>query len=179
MARQNPKITEYVTEKVEEEDTIFSSLDMGYEEEDDIPYEYERIRLTELDDQETYTGRPVITEVQSFTIDDDGEEVTKYRCKLFLIDDEEEEMLEININLKANGDVQTNIRKGAVLYDFITSIKELESPGFASLFNRINKVDLKEFRDFLNDCSEATIKCLERQGGSFTYNSFIFTNIKG
>ena len=179
MARQNPKITEYVTEKVEEEDTIFSSLDMGYEEEDDIPYEYERIRLTELDDQETYTGRPVITEVQSFTIDDDGEEVTKYRCKLFLIDDDEEEMLEININLKANGDVQTNIRKGAVLYDFITSIKELESPGFASLFNRINKVDLKEFRDFLNDCSEATIKCLERQGGSFTYNSFIFTNIKG
>lgn len=179
MARQNPKITEYVTEKVEEEDTIFSSLDMGYEEEDDIPYEYERIRLTELDDQETYTGRPVMTEVQSFTIDDDGEEVTKYRCKLFLIDDEEEEMLEININLKANNDVQTNIRKGAVLYDFITSIKELESPGFASLFNRINKVDLKEFRDFLNDCSEATIKCLERQGGSFTYNSFIFTKIKG
>ena len=179
MARQNPKITETVTETIKEEDTIFSSLDMGYEEEDDIPYEYERIRLTELDDQETYTGRPVMTEVQSFTIDDDGEEVTKYRCKLFLIDDEEEEMLEININLKTGNDTQTNIRKGAVLYDFITSIKELESPGFASLFNRINKVDLKEFRDFINDCSEATIKCLERQGGSFTYNSFIFTNIKG
>jgi len=65
------------------------------------------------------------------------------------------------------------------LYDFITSIKELESPGFASLFNRINKVDLKEFRDFINGCSEATLKCLERQGGNFVYNSFIFTKIKG
>ena len=179
MARQTQKVTEFVREQVEEEETIFSSLDMGYEEEDNLPYEYERIRLTDLEDQETYTGRPVMTEVQSFTIDDDGEEVTKYRCKLYLIDDEEEEMLEININLKKYGDVQTNIRKGAVLYDFITSIKDLESPGFASLFNRINKVDLKEFRDFINGCSEATLKCLERQGGNFVYNYFILTKIKG
>ena len=92
MARQTQKVTEFVREQVEEEETIFSSLDMGYEEEDNLPYEYERIRLTDLEDQETYTGRPVMTEVQSFTIDDDGEEVTKYRCKLYLIDDEEEEM---------------------------------------------------------------------------------------
>ena len=70
-------------------------------------YLYERIRLNELGDGDEYIGKPLLLPVE--TVQFDEEEDPRYRARLLLIDDEEEEYMEININVKQKGDVQTNV----------------------------------------------------------------------
>lgn len=172
-----------VEETVENNRTFFPSLECSYEENifENLPANAERMVLSELSPDDEFMGKPLLSEIQTVTFDDDGEEVTKYRCQLIILDDDEEEpeYLIINLNLKANDDIQTNIRKGSVLYDFIASIRELEQPGIMSHYNKINRVNLKEFRDFINDVGVASVKVLGRTlGNGAMYNSFKFTELK-
>lgn len=180
MALKNKTEEKLATKEELENNTIFTSLELDNDESfDAIPSDYEVLPLSDLSDEDEYTGRPVMTPVQAFTIDDDGEETTKHRCQLFLIDDDAEEYLRININLKKEGDIQENIRRGSVLYDFIGSIRELEAPGIMSQYNTIKKVDLGQFREYVNSKKTASVKVITREfnGGMSFYNSFKFTEV--
>ena len=168
------------TREEKEQNTIFTSLELDNDESfDAIPSDYDMLPLSDLSDEDEYKGRPVMTPVTSFTIDQDGDETTKYQCQLFLVDDDAEEYLRININLKKEGDIQENIRRGSVLYDFIGSIRELEAPGIMAQYNTIRKVDLSQFRDFINNQTKASVKVITREfnGGLSFYNSFKFTEV--
>ena len=157
--------------------TIFTGTELDYEEIVEIPEGYEKAELKDFEDGTLITGRPEMASVTSFTFDDDGEEKTVNRFKLFIFKDDEKLYVEININLKNDGDIHKNVRKGSVLFDFITSILELENAGSVGKSNIIRNVNLAEYREFVNRLGEMTIQVKEKTG-SYVFYSFIVRDVK-
>jgi len=156
--------------------TIFTGTELDYEEIVDIPDGYEKAELKDFQDGTLIRGRPEMSSVTSYTFDDDGEEKTVNRFKLFIFKDDEKIYVEINVNLKNDGDIHKNIRKGSVLFDFITSILELENPGSVGKSNILRNVNLAEYREFVNRMGEMTIQVKEKTG-SYVYYSFIVRDV--
>ena len=156
--------------------TIFTGTQLDYEEIVEIPEGYEKAELKDFEDGTLITGRPEMASVTSYTFDDDGEEKTVNRFKLFIFKDDEKLYVEINVNLKNDGDIHKNIRKGSVLFDFITSILELENPGSVGKSNILKNVNLAEYREFVNRLGEMTIQVKEKTG-SYVYYSFIVRDV--
>lgn len=161
----------------DDKQSIFTSTELDYEEIVDIPDGYEKAELKDFEDGTLITGRPEMSSVTSYTFDDDGEEKTVNRCKLFIFKDEEQVYVEININLKNGGDIHKNIRKGSVLFDFLTSILELENAGSVGKSNIIRNVNLAEYREFVNRLSEMTIEVKEKTG-TYVFYSFLIRDVK-
>ena len=138
-------------------------------------YLYERIRLNELGDGDEYIGKPLLLPVE--TVQFDEEEDPRYRARLLLIDDDEEEYLEININVKQKGDVQTNVHNASSLYALIGGIQNLSNPQWTTMFNRIKKVDLSEWEEYINKKESMTVEIVTKEGSSFSYNSFRITDL--
>ena len=157
--------------------SIFTSTELDYEEIVDIPDGYEKAELKDFEDGATITGRPEMSSVTSYTFDDDGEEVTINRFKLFIFKDEEQLYVEINVNLKNDGDIHKNIRKGSVLFDFLTSILELENAGTVGKSNIIRNANLSEYREFVNRLSEMSIEVKEKSG-TYVFYSFLVRDVK-
>ena len=157
--------------------TIFTGTELDYEEIVDIPDGYEKAELKDFKDGTLITGRPEMASVTSFTFDDDGEEKTVNRFKLYIFQDADQLYVEINVNLKNDGDIHKNVRKGSVLFDFLTSILELENAGSVGKSNILRNVDLSEYREFVNRLSEMTIQVKERSG-TYTFYSFIVRDVQ-
>ena len=138
-------------------------------------YSYTRINLNELDDQDEYEGRPLLLPVEVVQFDE--EEDPRYRSRLLLIDDEGEEYLQINLNLKQKGDVQTNVHNASSLYALIGGIQNLSNPQWTTMFNRIKKVNLEEWEDYINTKESMNVRIVEKQGSNFSYNSFRITSL--
>ena len=138
--------------------TIFTDTQLDYEEIVEIPDGYEKAELKDFEDGTLITGRPEMSSVTSFTFDDDGEEKTVNRFKLYLFQDDNQLYIEININLKNDGDNHKNIRKGSVLFDFLKIIIELENTGSVGKSNIIRNVNLAEYRELVNRIREMTIQ---------------------
>lgn len=157
--------------------SIFTSTQLDYEEIVEIPEGYEKAELKDFEDGTLITGRPQMSSVTSYTFDYDGEEKTVNRFKLFIFKDDEQLYVEINVNLKNDGDLHKNIRKGSVLFDFLTSILELENAGSVGKSNVVRNVDLAEYREFVNRLSEMTIEVKEKSG-TYVYYSFIVRDVQ-
>ena len=157
--------------------SIFTSTQLDYEEIVEIPEGYEKAELKDFEDGTLITGRPQMSSVTSYTFDYDGEEKTVNRFKLFIFKDDEQLYVEINVNLKNDGDLHKNIRKGSVLFDFLTSILELENAGSVGKSNVVRNVDLAEYREFVNRLSKMTIQVKEKSG-SYVYYSFIVRDVQ-
>ena len=157
--------------------TIFTGTELDFEEIVEIPEGYEKAELRDFEDGTLITGRPEMSSVTSYTFDDDGEEKTVNRFKLFIFKDDEKIYVEINVNLKNDGDLHKNIRKGSVLFDFLTSILELENAGSVGKSNVVRNVDLAEYREFVNRLSEMTIQVKEKSG-TYVYYSFIVRDVQ-
>ena len=157
--------------------SIFTSTQLDYEEIVEIPEGYEKAELKDFEDGTLITGRPQMSSVTSYTFDYDGEEKTVNRFKLFIFKDDEQLYVEINVNLKNDGDLHKNIRKGSVLFDFLTSILELENAGSVGKSNVVRNVDLAEYREFVNRLSEMTIQVKEKSG-TYIYYSFIVRDVQ-
>lgn len=157
--------------------SIFTSTQLDYEEIVEIPEGYEKAELKDFEDGTLITGRPQMSSVTSYTFDYDGEEKTVNRFKLFIFKDDEQLYVEINVNLKNDGDLHKNIRKGSVFFDFLTSILELENAGSVGKSNVVRNVDLTEYREFVNRLSEMTIQVKEKSG-TYVYYSFIVRDVQ-
>lgn len=157
--------------------SIFASTELDYEEIVDIPDGYEKAELKDFEDGALITGRPEMSSVTSFTFDDDGEEKTVNRFKLFIFKDDEKIYVEINVNLKNGGDLHKDIRKGSVLFDFLTSILELENAGTVGKSNIIRNANLAEYREFVNRLEEMTIEVKEK-AGTYVYYSFVVRDVQ-
>ena len=157
--------------------TIFTGTELDFEEIVEIPEGYEKAELRDFEDGTLITGRPEMASVTSYTFDDDGEEKTVNRFKLFIFKDDEKVYVEINVNLKNDGDIHKDIRKGSVLFDFITSILELENAGSVGRSNILQSVNLAEYREFVNNLGEMTIQVKEKSG-SYIYYSFIVRDVQ-
>lgn len=157
--------------------TIFTGTELDFEEIVEIPEGYEKAELRDFEDGTLITGRPEMSLVTSYTFDDDGEEKTVNRFKLFIFKDDEKIYVEINVNLKNDGDLHKNIRKGSVLFDFITSILELENAGSVGRSNILRNVNLAEYREFVNSLDEMTIQVKEKSG-TYIYYSFLVRDVQ-
>lgn len=157
--------------------TIFTGTQLDYEEIVEIPEGYEKAELKDFEDGTLIRGRPEMASVSSFTFDDDGEEKTVNRFKLYIFQDADKIYVEINVNLKNDGDIHKNVRKGSVLFDSLTSILELENAGSVGKSNILRNVDLSEYREFVNRLSEMTIQVKERSG-TYTFYSFIVRDVQ-
>ena len=182
MAVKKTKSEEFLdfieAEKVQEAPSL-PSVEAEFVEETNAQYGdwylYERIRLNELGDGDEYMGKPLLLPVE--TVQFDEEEDPRYRARLLLIDDDEEEYLEININVKQKGDVQTNVHNASSLYALIGGIQNLSNPEWTNMFNRIKRVDLSEWEDYINSKESMTVEIKEKSGSNFTYNSFRITSL--
>ena len=165
-------------EKVEDEPKL-PSVEAEFVEETNAEqgdwYFYERVRLNEYEDGDEYEGKPLLLPVE--TVQFDEEEDPRYRARLLLIDDEAEEYLEININVKQKGDIQTNVHNASSLYALIGGIQNLNNPQWTTLFNRIKKVDLSEWEEYINSKESMTVEIVTKSGSNFTYNSFRITQL--
>ena len=181
MAVKKTKSEEFLDyiEKVEDEPkSELPSVEADFVEETGMDYDwysYTRINLNELDDQDEYEGRPLLLPVEVVQFDE--EEDPRYRSRLLLIDDEGEEYLQINLNLKQKGDVQTNVHNASSLYALIGGIQNLSNPQWTTMFNRIKRVDLSEWETYLNNKESMTVEIVEKQGSNFSYNSFRITDL--
>ena len=155
--------------------THFQSIELDYEEESPL-LEYNKLDISQLEEDDYYSGKPELSQVETYTYDNDGKEETKHRLHLFLIDEEEEEYLDIRINLKKPDDIQERIHHKSKLYALCCGLMELENPGVTQDMNIIKKVDINEFREFINNLSEMTIRVKTEYGNNFTYNTFIVTS---
>ena len=166
-------------EKVEDEPkSELPSVEADFVEETGMDYDwysYTRINLNELDDGDEYEGRPLLLPVE--TVQFDEEEEPRYRSRLLLIDDEGEEYLQINLNLKQKGDVQTNVHNASSLYALIGGIQNLSNPQWTTMFNRIKRVDLSEWETYINNKESMTVEIVTKEGSSFSYNSFRITDL--
>ena len=64
-----------------------------------------------------------------------------------------------------------------MLFDFITSILELENAGSVGRSNILRNVNLAEYREFVNSLDEMTIQVKEKSG-SYIYYSFIVRDVQ-
>ena len=181
MAVKKTKSEEFLDyiEKVEDEPkSELPNVEADFVEETGMDYDwysYTRINLNELDDGDEYEGRPLLLPVEVVQFDE--EEDPRYRSRLLLIDDEGEEYLQININLKQKGDVQTNVHNASSLYALIGGIQNLSNPQWTQMFNRIKKVDLSEWETYINNKESMTVEIITKSGSNFTYNSFRITDL--
>ena len=181
MAVKKTKSEEFLDyiEKVEDEPkSELPSVEADFVEETGMDYDwysYTRINLNELDDGDEYEGRPLLLPVEVVQFDE--EEDPRYRSRLLLIDDEGEEYLQINLNLKQKGDVQTNVHNASSLYALIGGIQNLSNPQWTTMFNRIKKVNLEEWEDYINTKESMNVRIVEKQGSNFSYNSFRITSL--
>lgn len=173
MARRSNEI-----ETVEEvQKTFFPGCELEQVEENPI-FEYNHIDISDLEDDEEYTGNPELSEIETYTFDDDGVEKTQHRLHLRLVDEEEEEYLDIRINLKKADDIQQRVHHKSKLYALCTGIMELENPGCTQGMNSIKTVNIGEFRKFINELTEMTVRIKTEYSTNFTYNSFIVTDVQ-
>ena len=181
MAVKKTKSEEFLDyiEKVEDEPkSELPSVEADFVEETGMDYDwysYTRINLNELDDGDEYEGRPLLLPVEVVQFDE--EEDPRYRSRLLLIDDEGEEYLQINLNLKQKGDIQTNVHNASSLYALIGGIQNLSNPQWTTMFNRIKRVDLSEWETYINSKESMTVEIVEKSGSNFTYNSFRITDL--
>ena len=180
MAVKKTKSEEFMefieAEKVQEAPSL-PSVEADFVEETGMDYDwysYTRINLNELDDGDEYEGRPLLLPVEVVQFDE--EEDPRYRARLLLIDDEGEEYLQINLNLKQKGDVQTKVHNASSLYALIGGIQNLSNPQWTTMFNRIKKVDLSEWETYINSKESMTVEIVTKTG-SFSYNSFRITDL--
>lgn len=163
----------------EKEQTSLFTVEMDYEEMIDVPEDYLQVRLNELEDKETFTGKPQISginkrEFETDQYDNNGNPImrTVYQIRLVLVNKEEEQYLDININLKQSDYQIQAIRKGSVLFDMIQSILEIENKGCTKGKNIFRNVNLKQFTDFINNnVNVMAVRNLERHG-RYNFNSF-------
>ena len=185
MARNKKEFAEPELEEQSTLKTHFPSTE-GKENDDDnnnylpLPQGYQQYKLRDLDDGETFDGKPMITGIREFTFNENGNDVKKYNCRFIIIDDNDECYCDINLNLKTGELIQKNIHKNSVLYDFMSSIMDLEQEGWSKQYKGgINKANLQEYIDFINDLSyiEITVKEVILDGLN-PFNSFKVTKVE-
>ena len=177
MAVKNKDVEVIEVIEVKDETEKLPQIEADYVEEDMTGewYSYTRASLNDFTDGDEYEGKPLLLPVEKVQFDDDQ---VRYRARLLLIDDEEEEYLQINLNVKQDSNIQTNVHNLSSLYALIGGIQNLNNPGWTKKYNRIKKVDLTEWEEYINSKESMTVEIIAKSGSNFTYNSFRVTNLE-
>ena len=165
-----------------DENTSMFDVEMDYEEIIEIPDDYLKVKLGDMSNGEVFVGAPQISGVITSEFDDgfdaNGNILTKtvHKIRLVITNEDREQYLDININLKSPDLNVKAVRKGSVLFDFIQSILELENPGRTEGKNVFKNINLQQFIDFIKGLKIIGVKNVERKG-SYNFNSFYVVQV--
>lgn len=164
--------------------SLFNTLEGENREVDEIyrqVEEMDQFYVNDMEDQDTFIGRILLSEIlenDKDVYDDNGqktgETVKKYESNLYIINDENEEVLMGRLNLKSKED-EVQFWKGSQGYDLIDSLEELNEPGAGGVFD-IYKMSFQELKDHVNQLGVVTVTIKEHTG-KFTYNTLRITKV--
>lgn len=193
MARKSKTETEDYVEVVKDEKELEDEMndflsEMGVEatwneEEDDgldIPTEFNRIELKNMEDEEEFEGKPSLSQIKVNTFKDKntGEEKTTYTISLVLKDEMVEEAYIYPINLKDDEPIQTNIKSASKLYSLIMGLMECKQKGVSRHYNELPRVNLDSVREMIGKYESMTVMCKTIYGQEFNWNNFRILDAK-
>ena len=144
-----------------------------------IPADYWERNLSQLPVGTIFAGKPYLgypERIEWEKKDEQGkptgEKQVNFQVKFFVIDDPSQEAYVIPINIKSDEAIHTNLYPASKLYALQMGLMELEAPGIARAYNRLD-VDLDTLREILSAMDEIYFKVIEVDGGNIgKYKSF-------
>lgn len=138
-----------------------------------VPGDYWERQLKQLPVNEIFAGKPYLGNIETIEWEDKqtGEKNVSHQLKLFVIDDVSKEAYVIPLNVKSTDIIQKNLYPASKLYALQMGLMELEAPGIASAFNRLD-VDLDVLRETLSQIETIYFKVIIIDSGDFSYKSF-------
>ena len=112
----------------------------------------EFILNTDMEDGMLFTGKPFLGEMYQF----DYEGNPNFRANLWIINNENKEVLKTQLKLKSMEDNLTFWNK-SVGFDIVDSIETLEDEKFKGKHNKLN-ISFKELYEYLNSLKEITVE---------------------
>lgn len=192
MAKKTKTNDEVVAEVVKDDSEVQSEMEdfmaeMGVEagwNDDfddglDIPSDYSEINLSEMFEEDVYSGNPHLSDVsvRKWTDKETGEEQENISCSLVIVDDDEAEAYIIPINLKSEDDIQTHVHNASKLYALVMGLMEQKQKGISKAYNELTKVSLTALGKMLEKISELEFEVITKTG-NITYNTFKITGVK-
>lgn len=144
----------------------------------DVPNDYNTLTIAEMFDEDVYSGRPHLTDIQVRRFEDKetGEEVENISTNLVLVDDDEAEAYIIPINLKVDDDIQTHVHNASKLYALVMGLMEQKQKGISKAYNELTKVSLSSVQKMLEKIEEMEFEVVTKTG-NITYNTFRIKNV--
>ena len=145
----------------------------------DIPQDYNRIELKNMEDEEEFEGNPHLSpiKVNKFTDKETGEEKVNYTISLVLIDHGTCEAYIYPITLKNDNMVQKNVHSASKLYALVMGLMECKQKGVSQQFNELPKVNLESLTKMIAKYESMTVEC-KKIYGDFTWNSFRIRDVE-
>lgn len=139
--------------------------------------DYDLFPLNNLEDGETFMGKPVLANIRSNEFEDQnsGEMVQKWSATLSIVNHDNEEILRARLNLKGEQD-EVTFWENSLGYDIIDSIEEMHEPGSGGQDNIYN-ISFKELQEYINNLNTMSIRVVHHTG-KFEYNTFRITGAK-
>ena len=150
-------------------------LDDGLE----IPQDYNRIELKNMEDEEEFEGKPHLSPIKTnkYTNKETGEEQITHSISLVLIDDGACEAYIYPITLKTDNPVQTNVHSASKLYSLVMGLMEQKQKGVSQQFNELPKVNLDSLTKMVSKYESMTVEC-KKIYGDFNWNNFRITDVE-
>ena len=144
----------------------------------DVPNDYNTLTIAEMFDEDVYSDRPHLTDIQVRRFEDKetGEEVENISTNLVLVDDDEAEAYIIPINLKVDDDIQTHVHNASKLYALVMGLMEQKQKGISKAYNELTKVSLSSVQKMLEKIEEMEFEVVTKTG-NITYNTFRIKNV--
>lgn len=142
-----------------------------------IPQGFQRIELKNMEDEEEFEGKPILSEIKTnkFTDKNTGEETINHTVSLVLIDEMSEEAYIYPIGIKTNEEIQVNVHNASKLYSLVMGLMELKQKGVSQHYNELPKVNLESLRKMISKFESMTVEC-KTVYGDFTWNNFRITD---
>lgn len=142
-----------------------------------IPQGFQRIELKNMEDEEEFEGKPMLSEIKTtkFTDKNTGEETINHTVSLVLIDEMSEEAYIYPIGIKTNEEIQVNVHNASKLYSLVMGLMELKQKGVSQHYNELPKVNLESLRKMISKFESMTVEC-KTVYGDFTWNNFRITD---
>lgn len=144
----------------------------------EIPETYERTKLSDMADEETFTGKPYLTKVN--TIEFDNNEITQ--VTLTIIDNISEEALVANFKVNEKSNIQQKVHHRSKLFKFVKTL--MRSCGIEKEGNQMTNLDLNKVRSVVNRLSSMTVEAEtnsfpdKETGDEISYNNLNVLNVK-
>ena len=157
-------------------------VEANWNEEDDdglnIPADFNRIELKNMEDGEVFEGKPHLSGIRTFTFTDreTGEEKINNTISLVLLDADAEEAYIYPINLKTDDLVQTDIKSASKLYSLVMGLMECKQKGVSQSYNELPKVNLESLGKMIEKYELMEVEC-KRIYGNFDWNNFRITDV--